>query len=151
MYGYTETTEFPRAGSGAMPAEPQGRLILDVSPLSAQVFVDGYYRGVVEEFSGRGLELDAGPHRIELRADGYETVTFDVRIDGSEAIDYAKAMAPAAPETAATSRPAPAKQFYVIPGCYAGDKRPNAAQLPKGCRASNVRIVPPVLSSVGRQ
>jgi hypothetical protein len=35
------------------------------------------------------------------------------------------------------------KTFYVIPGCYAGDKPPEAAWLPAGCDSSRLRVVPP--------
>ena len=51
----------------------QGRLNLYVTPASAQVFVDGFYAGTVADFQDRGLWLESGPHRIELRADGYQT------------------------------------------------------------------------------
>jgi hypothetical protein len=58
-------------------------------------------------------------------------------------------------ETTAASPPAPspepiviyvtppkAKTLYVIPRCYAGDKRPSADQLPAGCDLSLLRIIP---------
>jgi hypothetical protein len=40
------------------------------------------------------------------------------------------------------------KSFYVIRGCYAGDTPPNVDRLPEGCRAEDVQVIPPVLSSV---
>jgi hypothetical protein len=59
-----------------------GELRLKVRPRSAQVFVDGYYVGVVDDFDGifQRLHLPSGGHRIEVRAPGYETLTFDVQI-----------------------------------------------------------------------
>jgi hypothetical protein len=59
-----------------------GSLRLKVRPRDAQVFVDGYYVGIVDEFDGvfQRLKLPAGPHRIEIRAPGFETLTFDVQI-----------------------------------------------------------------------
>ncbi|OFW39129.1 MAG: hypothetical protein A3F70_11325 [Acidobacteria bacterium RIFCSPLOWO2_12_FULL_67_14] len=39
--------------------------------------------------------------------------------------------------------PGPAKTFYVIPGCYAGDRRPAPEWLPAGCDISRLRVVPP--------
>ena len=50
--------------------------------------------------------------------------------------------APAAPPVAAAPPPPP-KTFYVIPGCYAGDRRPEPDQLPAGCDLRRLRIVPP--------
>jgi hypothetical protein len=57
-------------------------LRLQVSPREAEVFVDGYSAGAVDDFDGvfQRLHLEPGPHRIEVRAAGYETQTFDVQI-----------------------------------------------------------------------
>jgi PEGA domain len=59
-----------------------GELRLKIKPRDAQVFVDGYYVGIVDDFDGvfQRLHLEPGPHRIEVRAPGYETLTFDVQI-----------------------------------------------------------------------
>jgi hypothetical protein len=46
------------------------------------------------------------------------------------------------------STPAVPKTFYVIPGCYAGDVRPRAEQLPRGCQLALLREVPPVVAPV---
>jgi hypothetical protein len=53
---------------------------------------------------------------------------------------------PATPLPAATP-PAPGlrKPLYVIPRCYAGDKRPRPDQLRSGCRLSDLRIISPNL------
>ena len=64
------------------PVEPPalGRLILDIAPATAQIFVDGYYVGVPEDFSagrGGGL-LAAGPHHIDISADRHEPVAVDL-------------------------------------------------------------------------
>ncbi|OFW16753.1 MAG: hypothetical protein A3H29_05935 [Acidobacteria bacterium RIFCSPLOWO2_02_FULL_67_21] len=52
---------------------------------------------------------------------------------------------PAAPPIVSQPPPAPgpAKTFYVIPGCYAGDRRPAPEWLPAGCDISRLRVVPP--------
>jgi hypothetical protein len=59
-----------------------GELRLDVSPKHAQVLVDGYYVGLVDDYDGilQGLKLESGGYRIEIVAPGYETLMFDVRI-----------------------------------------------------------------------
>jgi hypothetical protein len=59
-----------------------GELRLKVRPRNAQVFVDGYYVGIVDDFDGifQRLHLPSGGHRIEVRLPGYETLTFDVQI-----------------------------------------------------------------------
>jgi PEGA domain len=55
-------------------------LRLKVKPRDAKVYVDGFYAGIVDDFDGvfQRLRLDAGPHHIEIRADGYEPLEFDV-------------------------------------------------------------------------
>jgi hypothetical protein len=67
-----------------------GAIRLKVSPREAQVWVDGYYVGVVDDFDGvfQRLRLDEGPHRIEFRAPGYETLVVDVRILAGDTITY---------------------------------------------------------------
>lgn len=115
----------------------RGGLLLQMVPGAAQVFVDGYYVGLAEEFGpgGRAISLDAGGHRIELRAPGYETLTFNVAIEPNDIVRYRGEMRPLAAKPAATAaprQPAAVKSFYVIPNCYAGDKRPTGS-LPKGC------------------
>ena len=39
--------------------------------------------------------------------------------------------------------PGPPKTFYVIPGCYAGDKPPQATAVAVGCDLAQLRVVPP--------
>jgi len=81
-YGYG----YPSGGYGYPPSvynyPGDGELRLKIRPRDAQVFVDGYYVGIVDDFDGvfQRLHLEPGPHRIEVRAPGYETLTFDVRI-----------------------------------------------------------------------
>jgi len=88
------------------------------------------------------MTLNAGAHRIELRAPDYETLTFSVMIEPNGLVRYRGDMQRidlkpvATPQQAPT--PAPAKSFYVIPNCYAGDKPPSGA-LPKGCDIKNLQ------------
>lgn len=48
-----------------------------------------------------------------------------------------------APAAAAAPVPGKPKTFYVIPGCYAGDRRPEKSRLPVSCDLRKMRIVPP--------
>jgi len=66
-----------------------------VDPRDAQVFVDGYYVGTVDDFDGgRGLPLESGPQRIEMRAEGYEPLVVEVRILPGETITYEGELTP---------------------------------------------------------
>ena len=70
----------PGAYEPPLEGAPLGGVQLDVEPRRAQVFVDGSYAGLVEEFSGyfHHLEVPAGAHDISIVADGYEPLTLHV-------------------------------------------------------------------------
>ena len=67
-----------------------GNLRLKIKPREAQVFVDGYYVGVVDSFDGtfQRLGIEGGGHRIELKAEGYEPLQFEVLITPGETVTY---------------------------------------------------------------
>lgn len=70
-----------------------------VKPRDAQVFVDGYYVGVVDEFDGyyQRLYLETGPRRIEVRKEGFETLRFDVRVVPGHTVKLRGELRPAPP------------------------------------------------------
>jgi len=74
-----------------------GALRLKLKPREAEVYVDGYYVGVVDSFDGmfQKLRLDGGGHRVEVRADGYDPLQFDVLITPGETVTYKGEMQPA--------------------------------------------------------
>lgn len=67
-----------------------GGLRLKVRPLDGQVYVDGYYVGEVDSFDGnfQKLQIESGAHRVEIRADGFETVQFEVMVTPGETVVY---------------------------------------------------------------
>jgi hypothetical protein len=67
-----------------------GELRLQVRPRHAEVYVDGYFAGNVDDFDGtfQALRLEEGPHKIEIVAPGHETLEFDVRIELGRKITY---------------------------------------------------------------
>jgi len=67
-----------------------GELRLQVAPRDAQVFVDGYYAGTVDDYDGtfQALKLESGSYAIRIEAPGYETLEFDVRITPRQKITY---------------------------------------------------------------
>ena len=124
-----------------------GYLRLLMQPDDALVFIDGAYVGTVADVRRTGGALDAGVHRVELRATGYQSKTFDVRITQGETTSYREDLEhDVASAPAAAVRRAVPKTFYVIPGCYAGDKMPSRENLPSGCDRAKLRAVPPVVA-----
>jgi hypothetical protein len=63
-------------GYGYRLAEPEASVRLEVKPKEAEVFVDGFYAGIVDDFDGvfQRLNVPPGEHEIELWLDGYRTV-----------------------------------------------------------------------------
>ncbi|MDQ3069369.1 MAG: hypothetical protein M3R55_06535 [Acidobacteriota bacterium] len=82
------------AGSGYQKRDDRdydiGSLRLKVDPAQGEVFVDGLYRGMVDEFDGvfQRLKLEAGAHRVEIRAPGFRTLAFDVLVTPGETTTY---------------------------------------------------------------
>ena len=68
----------------------QGNLKLKVKPRAAKVYVDGYYVGTVDEFDGsfQKLALNTGRHKVEVKADGFETAEFDVLINAQQTVTF---------------------------------------------------------------
>jgi hypothetical protein len=65
-----------------------GDIRLQVQPRDAQVFVDGYYSGIVDDFDGvfQRLTLEVGPHQIELVAPGLDSRVFEVYVDPARTV-----------------------------------------------------------------
>ncbi len=66
----------------------------EITPSTAQLFVDGTQVGTVGQFTPRSqpLGLAAGHHQIEVRASGYQTMSFEVDILAGQVIPYQGAM-----------------------------------------------------------
>jgi hypothetical protein len=84
-YGYGYGYGYDRNGYS-----DYGALKLQVKPRDAEVYVDGYYVGQVRDFDGlfHHLDLESGPHRIEVRMAGYEPLVFEVKMLGGQTINY---------------------------------------------------------------
>ena len=131
------------AGAPVIVEQPApARLILDINPPTAQVFADGYYIGIPEDFrfEDGGAVLEPGPHRIDILDRDYEPVSFDVNLTRGQSATFRRTLTPIvrtqpAPGAAAKARPAPKQPatFYHIPGCYIGNVPPKEANLPATC------------------
>jgi hypothetical protein len=76
-----------------------GRLRLDVEPRDAEVYIDGDYVGLVDDFDGRlqGITLETGGYSIEIVAPGLEPLAFDVRITPGRTTTYRGTLLPRRP------------------------------------------------------
>jgi hypothetical protein len=145
VFGDMPAAPYPGARQGKRAAAPAtGLLRLSVTPPEAQVFIDSYYVGTAEQIMAqRVLSLEAGPHRIEIRAPQRETATVDVRILPYETVTYNATLEfrppPAAPT--ATRAAAGPTAMYLIPNCYLGNVPPRASRLPAGCDIKRVEVL----------
>ena len=77
----------------------EGELRLAVAPRDADVYVDGYFAGRVDQFDGtfQSLKLEAGAHHIQIVAPGFAPLDFDVRIEPGRKITYRGTLQPFRP------------------------------------------------------
>ncbi len=88
-YGYTSY------GYGQIAVNPyMGSLRLKVRPRDAEVFVDGYYVGLVDHFDGfaQRLRLEEGTYQIEIRHPAYLPIDLDVLIIAGETVTFEEQM-----------------------------------------------------------
>lgn len=79
-YGY------PFYGYWGAEYDDSAEVRLEVKPKEAQVYVDGYYAGIVDDFDGvfQRLHVWPGEHELVLYLKGYRTVKQSVRLGVSE-------------------------------------------------------------------
>jgi hypothetical protein len=90
----TAVAERNSAAAQPAPARPMGGVQLALEPRRAQVYVDGSYAGLVDDFAGyyRHLPLPAGNHRIEVFTPGYLPLIFDVTVVPDRTITYRQSL-----------------------------------------------------------
>ena len=89
-YPYAAPGGYPVAAGGYPAAPTYGGIRLDLPQKDAMVYEDGYLAGRVGDFDGsrERLALPGGSHRIEIRADAFAPLTFDVNIEPGRTIVY---------------------------------------------------------------
>lgn len=97
-YGYPGYGGYGYSGYVAA-GRPYGAVRIDLPQRDAEVYVDGYYAGIVDDFDGtfQHVSLEAGPHHLEIRAPGFESISFDVNVEPGRTITYRTAMRPGQP------------------------------------------------------
>jgi len=94
VYGYGA----PAAAVTVGPSSTQyGGVALEMTPGDATVYVDGGYAGLVRDFDGtkQTLTLNAGHHRVEISAPGFEPMTFEVDTVPGQIVPYRGDLQPA--------------------------------------------------------
>src|SRR4249919_1601622 len=94
---------------GGYRVDPGASLRLEVKPKEAEVYVDGYYAGVVDDFNGtfQRLRVEPGEHEIELWLAGYHTVRQKVRLSQDNTFKIKYQMVPLGSGQAPEEKPQP--------------------------------------------
>ena len=109
-YPYPYPYGYPPEGPWRVLADwDTANIRLDVTPKEAQVYVDRFYAGVVDDFDGifQHLTVPAGPHLIEIRRTGYTSLAVELNLRPGQSITYRRTMQPARGEEIDAPSPLP--------------------------------------------
>jgi hypothetical protein len=109
-YGYPYGVYPPYGRYGYLA--PEASVKLEVKPKEAEVYVDGYYAGIVDDFDGlfQRLHVAPGEHELELYLDGYRPVKQKVYLTADNTFKVKYTM-----EKLAAGEPAPPRPQPVNP------------------------------------
>jgi len=107
-YPYEAYGPYGVYGYGRPMAETASARLL-VTPKEAEVFVDGYKAGRVDDFDGafQRLNVAPGPHEITLFRDGYRTVTEKLYLSEGSTFKVRETMVKLAPGEKSEPPPVP--------------------------------------------
>ena len=100
-YGYPYAYAYTYGASGDVKTK--------ITPKQAEVYVDGYYAGVADDFDGtfQGLHTSPGGHTVTLRLDGYRTVTESIYVRPDSTFKLTATMEKLAPGEVSEPVPVP--------------------------------------------
>jgi PEGA domain-containing protein len=106
-YGY-QYRPYPRYGY----YEPAAELRTQVTPRQAEVYVDGYLTGTVDDFDGifQRLRVPLGEHEITIYYEGYRSIHQKMLFRPFESYTLREAMQPLAAGDAPEPRPVPSER-----------------------------------------
>jgi hypothetical protein len=93
--------------NGSFRADSSARI--QVTPRHAEVYVDGYRAGIVDDFDGfaQRLHVPPGEHVIELYLEGHKTISQAILFAPGESYKIRHTMEPLAPGDVEPTRPTP--------------------------------------------
>jgi hypothetical protein len=141
-YGYQYPYPMRPYGYGYRNYEPEASVRLEVKPKDAEVYVDGYYAGVVDDFDGtfQRLRVEPGEHEIELWFDGYKTVRQKVYLPQDKTFRIKYEMERLAAGQATEPKPQP---IDPPEAGNQGRRQPPPMQQPMGRGPTTRRMPPP--------
>jgi PEGA domain len=107
-YGFLYGYGYPY-GPSAYSLRPTGDMRTEVTPKQTQVYVDGYYAGVADDFDGifQRLHTSPGGHAVTLHLDGYRTITQNIYVRPDSTYKLTETMEKLAPGEVSAPVPLP--------------------------------------------
>jgi len=132
------------------PFGPLSAIKVEVTPRDAEVFVDGYLTGTVDDFNGffQRLRLPAGEHEIQLYKDGYRSVRQKVYLEPDATFRLRYTLEPLKPGETSEPRPTPPAQPSSQPRSRGPDEYRRArpprpgTQAPSSAGSVSIRVQP---------
>jgi hypothetical protein len=118
-YGYGGWGGYPYYGGyGGYVGYQRGSLRLQVKPEATEVYVDGYYAGVVDSYDGffQRLHLPAGQHDVELRLEGFRSIQEQMYLTEGSTYRIQHDMEPLGPGETTAPPPTPPATPPQVPG-----------------------------------
>ena len=112
-YGPYYQVQIPIYGRGrGYGYDRSGSIRLQVSPRQAEVFVDGYFAGTVDDFDGvfQRLNIEPGDHEVQVYLAGYRAFTQRFYLQPGKTFNIKHTMEPLGPGEQASPRPDPGPQ-----------------------------------------
>ena len=129
-----------------------GSLRLQVKPREAEVFVNGYYAGKVDDFDGtfQRLNIQPGEHEVELYLPGHKSVQQKVYLQPGKTSNIKLEMAPLGPNDPQPTRPVAPPPPQRRDSSQAVPRRPSPATPPRDANppADTVRNANPEYGSL---
>jgi len=125
-WGYPYPHRFPPADWRVYAEWETANVRLDVSPKDAQVYVDRYYAGVIDDFDGifQHLTLRAGVHLIEIRRTGYVTLAIEFNLYPWQSVTYRRTMEPSHGDEVSSAPPSAGFEEGAAPPAPANGNAP---------------------------
>jgi hypothetical protein len=113
-----------------------GSARLQVTPKNTQVYVDGYFVGVADEFDGslQRLNVEAGEHELQFYLDGHQPYSIKVLLARGRTLKIAHVMQPLGPGE--TAPPPPKPTGVERPEPYAGTSQRQGPPPARGAQPS---------------
>ncbi len=142
-YPYPAYGVYAPYGYGPRGYALSSSLRIQVTPRQAEVYVDGYRAGVVDDFDGifQRLALEPGGHDIVIYLEGYRTWTSHMYFTPGSSQNVKFALTPLASGEVAEARPVPAQP--AVPDAPAGMRVRPPVQIPGSAEPRAPQQPPP--------